>query len=324
MVGGAGPPPQQPLQTDPRAPPNLQVRLHRHGLLGGVLHVHLEVVLQVLPHTCQIGHHRDVQRRQQLGRTDTGELQQLRRGEGASAEHDARPPLDARAAPPAALHAHRPVALEDDAVDVRTAANGEVGATQHRMQVGPRRRQPPSPVDVPVEGSEALLAVAVEIGGQLVAGLLHGFEEGHEQRAGGGSPLQHQRTLTAPVLVGAGQARLHALEIRQAVAVAPTLHAVGGGPLVVVGRVAALEDHPVDGAGPAEHLAPGVVHTAAAHVRFGLGLELPVVEAIADGKCQRRGHVDEDVPAPVASPGLQDQHTVGGVGAQPVGECAAG
>ena len=324
VVGGAGSPPQQPLQADPGAPPALQVRLHRHGSLAGVLHVHLEVVLQVLADSGQIGDDVDVQRPQQPGRTDAGELQQLGRTERPAAQDHAPASHGARAAAPGALHPHGAVALEDDAVDVGAAFDGQVRPAEHGVQVCPRRRQPPPPVDVPVEGGEALLAEAVEVGGQFVAGLLHRREEGREERARGRAPLQHQRAVAAPVLIGARQARLHALEVRQAVAVAPGLHALAGGPAVVVGRVAALEDHAVDGARPAQNLAAGVVDAATAHVRLGLGLELPVVEAIADGERQRRRHVDEDVPAPVAPPGLQDQHTVGGVRAQPVGQCAAG
>ena len=45
---------EQPLQTDPRPAPTSQVGGHRHRLGAGVLHVHLEVVLKVLPHPGQI------------------------------------------------------------------------------------------------------------------------------------------------------------------------------------------------------------------------------------------------------------------------------
>ena len=260
----------------------------------------------------------------QLGRTDAGELQQLGRAERPAAQDHLRSPDGASTAPPAALHAHRPVLFEHDAVDVDATLDGQVRTVQDRVQVGPRCGQSSSPMHVAIEGGEALLAESVEIGGQFVPGLLHGLEERHEQGVGGRSPLEDQRSVAAPVLIRAHQARLHALEVRQAMAVAPVLHATLGGPLVVVRRVAALEDHAVDRTRPAENLSPGVVDAAAAHVRLGLGLVLPVVEAITDGECQRGGHVDEHVPAPVAPPCLEDEYPVGRVGAQPVGKCAAG
>src|SRR5205823_14405262 len=65
-----------------------------------------------------------------------------------------------------------------------------------------------------------------------------------------------------------------------------------GRPLLVVERVAALEDHAVDRARAAEHLAARVVDAAAVHVRLGLGLVLPVVEAAADRERQRGRHVE--------------------------------
>ena len=88
-----------------------------------------------------------------------------------------------------------------------------------------------------------------------------------------------------------------------------------GAPPLVVQRVAALEDHPVDAARAAEHLAAGVVDPPPVHVRLGLGLVLPVVEATADRERQRGRHVDEDVPQVVGAAGLQDEHPVRRVGA---------
>ena len=121
-----------------------------------------------------------------------------------------------------------------------------------------------------------------------------------------------------------GEAVLHPLEVRQAVRVVPLLHAGVGGPALVVQRVAALEDHPVDARRAAEHLAAGVVHPPRIEVRLRLGLVLPVVEAVPDREHQRRRHVHEHVPAPVRPPRLEDEHARRGIGAQPVGEHRAG
>ena len=106
--------------------------------------------------------------------------------------------------------------------------------------------------------------------------------------------------------------------------VAPLLHARLAGPALVVQRVAALEDHPVDAGGAAEHLAAGVDDAAAVHGGLGVGLVLPVVEAVADRDRQRGRHVDERVDAPVGAAGLEDQDAGAGVGGEAVGERAAG
>ena len=203
------------------------------------------------------------------------------------------------------------VPSNSDAVHERPCLDGQVVARHRRVQVRARRAEPPAAVDVAVELGEALLAVAVDVAGERVAGLLHGLEEGAEQRVLGGAALEHERPVVAAVLVATGEAVLHPLEVRQAVGVVPRLHAGVGRPAFVVHRVAALEDHPVDRRRPAEHLAAGVVHAAPVHERLGLALVLPVVEAVADRERERRRHVDEDVPLVVGPPGLEHEHAVG-------------
>jgi len=88
--------------------------------------------------------------------------------------------------------------------------------------------------------------------------------------------------------------------------------------------MAALEDHGVDAAGTPDQLPAGVLQPPAVHVRLGLGLVAPVVEPAADRETQRAGHVHEEVPQVVWSSGLEQQHAVGRVGAQPVGEHGTG
>ena len=220
--------------------------------------------------------------------------------------------------------ADRARALEEHARDLRAQLQLEVRALQHRMQVGARRAQPPPAADVAVEGREALLAVAVDVARERVAGLLGGLEERLEERVRGGAALELQRAVAAAVLIRAREARLHLLEVRQAVGIAPRLHAGVVRPALDVERVAALEDHPVDRARAAEDLAARVVDLAPVHVRLGLRLVLPVVEAAADRPGQRGRHVDEDVPLRVHPARLEDEHPVRRVGAQPVGERTPG
>ena len=199
----------------------------------------------------------------------------------------------------------------------------------HRVQVGAGGREAAAAVHVAVEPGEALLAVAVDVVGEVVPRLLGGLEERAEERVGGRPLLEHERAVAAPPLVGADgavdeQAGLHPLEVGQAVGVAPLLHARLGRPALVVHRVAALEDHPVDARRPAEHLAAGVEHPAAVHVGLGVGPVLPVVEAVADRDRQRRRHVHERVDPPVGVAGLEDQDAGAGIGGDAVGERAAG
>src|SRR5699024_7308787 len=98
----------------------------------------------------------------------------------------------------------------------------------------------PAPLaHVPVEGGEALLAVAVDVVGAGVAGLGRGLEEGLEERAGGRATLEGERAGATAPGVRAGGGGLHPLEVGQAVGVVPVLHAGEAGPLVEVTGVAA-------------------------------------------------------------------------------------
>ncbi len=101
--------------------------------------------------------------------------------------------------------------------------------------------------DVPVERPETLLAIAVDVGGERVAGLFRGLEERGEQQVRGGAAFEDKRPVAAAELRVVLR-RLHLLEVRQAMRVVPDLHAGVGGPALIVERVAALEDHAVDAA----------------------------------------------------------------------------
>ena len=192
------------------------------------------------------------------------------------------------------------------------------GLSHHRMQVGAGGRKPAAVADVAVELRETLLPVTVYVIGARVTGLLGRGEERLEQRVGRRTALERKRTVVPAVgVVGrGGQAVLHPVEVRQAVRVVPVAHAGVRTPALVVHRIAALEDHPVDAAGAAEHLAAGVVDAAAVHVRLGFGLVFPVVETTSDGKRQRRGHVHEHVPQRIVAARFQNQNLVGLVGRQ--------
>ena len=293
-----------------------------------MLDVDLEVVLEVLPHARQVGDDVDAERAQFGRAADARQLQQLRRVDRAAAQDHlagARG-LGSAAADARILDAGRAPALEQDPRRHRMRLHVEVRPAHHGVQVRPRGGQPAAVVHVAVELREALLAVAVHVVGEREAGLLHGGEERVEQRADGRPALEDERSvMAAERIVGSRcEAVLHPLEVRQAVGVVPGLHPGVARPALVVQRVAALEDHAVDRAGPAEHLAARVVDPAAVHVRLGLGLVLPVVEPVADGERQRGRHVDEDVPEGVVAPCFENQDPSGRIGREPVRQCAAG
>ena len=300
----------------------MRARLHRHRRRGGVLDVDLEVVLEVLAHARQV-----VQRPPTASSArrsaDPRELQQLGRVEGAGAEdHLARA---IRSPDPPRRPRRRRRGRPRRPAGVRSpAAHLEVAPVRRPAEVGAGGVHPPAVEDRAVEAGEALLAVAVDVGGQLVAGLLDGGEERLVERAGGRAPLEHDRAVGAAVGVGAGEAGLHALEVRQAVCVVPGLEPRFRGPALVVERVPALEDHPVDAARAAEQLAAGVVDAPAVHERLRLRAVHPVVAGVADREGERGRHLDVEVPEAVGPAGLEHEHARAGVGAEAVREHAAG
>jgi hypothetical protein len=292
------------------------------------------VVLQVLADARQVSHDRDAERGQFSGVAHAGKLQQLRRAERSRA-HDHLPAVGAprRPGPGAAqtarheLHPGRARPREKDPRHVHPGLDAQVWPAHPRVQVRPRGRQTAALVDVPVEGGEPLLAVPVDVAGKRVPSLLHRLEERLEKRTRGQPALEHQGPGRAAELLvrtpGSGQAVLHPLEVRQAVRVVPVGHAGIGGPPLVVERVAALEDHPVNAARPAEHLTARVVDPAAVQERLGLAGIPPVVEPAADRKRERGRHVDERIPRVVRAAGLEHEHPGGGIRGQPVRQGAA-
>ena len=176
---------QQPLEADERAVDHLVVRLGAHRLGAVVLHVDLEVVLQVVAHAGQVLLDLDASLFQHLAVTDAGQFQQLRGVEGAAAEDDLVGEDAVGLTLPLVLHAHGLAVFNDDLRGVGASAHVQVLAVHDRVQVGASSGEALAAQDVAVEGSEALLAVAVDVVGEVVASLLDGLEEGLEQRAGG-------------------------------------------------------------------------------------------------------------------------------------------
>ena len=104
-----------------------EVRLDRHRLLGLVLDVHLEVILQVLTDARQLGNDVNPERLEVLTITDARQLQQLRAVERTAAQNDSprlhrRTPADTT---DAKLRTRPPlVPVEDDLVRPAAASSG--------------------------------------------------------------------------------------------------------------------------------------------------------------------------------------------------------
>src|SRR5262245_16028127 len=199
------------------------------------------MVLEVLPDTGQRVHDIDTDRLEVLGIAHAGELEELRRVDRAAAEdHLARrDPLDP--APVPDVDADRARAVEHDAQHECATADLEVRAVRYGMEVRARRAPAAAVADRAVERAEAFLAVPVDVGGALVAGLGRRLEERAEELVRRRPALEDERPARAPVEIRPSHARLHALEVREAVRVAPSLEPRLGRPLLVVEGVPALE-----------------------------------------------------------------------------------
>ena len=261
-----------------------------------------------------------------VGRSDAGELQQLRRVVGAGRQDDLAPrPHLARGAAASALevaHADRALALQHEVGGVGVREHAQVRPPHGRMQEGARGADPPAVQDGALGVGDAFLDLAVVVGIAGDAGLDRTFDEGVAQGM-------------APVDVGDGEVAVAAAEGRIAVADAP-LHApeigehVGVAPAAVaelrpgveVHGLAAIVDVAVDRAGAAQRLAARGEDAPPAGPRAGLHAVEPVHARIVVGLDEAGG--DVDVGVPVARARLEHAHAGLAVRGQPVGEHAAG
>ena len=93
-------------------------------------------------------------------------------------------------------------------------------------------------------------------------------------------------------------------------------------PLIVIGGLAEHVDHAVDGGRAADHFTTRIIEAATVEARLRLGFQHPIGARIADGEQIADRNVKPD-PV-VAAARLQQQHAIGRIGRQPVGQHAAG
>ena len=302
---------QQPLQTHERPAPLIQVRLGGGGGLGGlILDVDLEVVLQVLAHTRQVLDDVNSVLLQNLTVTNAGDFQQLRGIDGAGGQDDLLGVDAVDAALPLVLDTDGLLALEEDLGGESAGADLEVLAIHIGVQVSAGSGPTLAVLNIAVERCEALLAVTVDVIGQVVAGLLYGLEQGLEELGGSRATGEVQRAIvaTARIVRLSRSGGFHAVEVRQAVGEVPVLHARVLAPLLIVHRVTALVDHAVDGRRSAENLAAGMVNAAAVHLRLRIGLVHPVIVLCTNRERETGWHVNEQIPQGIWAASLKDQH----------------
>ena len=161
------------------------------------------------------------------------------------------------------LHAHGFPAVEQDATGLHVAADGQVHAVLHGVEMGEGGAHADALRVVRGDVAEAVGAGAVHVGNFGVAGSEAGFAEGGldgQGRLAGAAQHGHGAVAAVEVVANVVVGFQPAQE-GQDVEVCPLIVAAGSPVVVVVGQTP-QEHLPVDGPGAADHLALGNVNLA--------------------------------------------------------------
>ena len=300
---------EEPLRAHGQIVGKLRMIPERQRLGHAVLDLDLEVIVQVLAHTRKIGADRDAQRAQLRRRANARVQKQVRRADGAGAEHHV-PGREHLLA--GGCHHQKPVdagAVSGQAQHFDACLHLEIRAAPGAPQIGAGGAVALAVLDVDPEQPEAL--------GLTLDGLMHviaPLAAGLDKGIVGGPALGDHRGHDPGDLV---EHRLH-------LGPGPAL-AARGCPVVVIRGVAGDPDHGVDRRRAAQNLAARHVKPAAIHMGLRHGFEVPVEARRGDGLGHASRHRDERV-APGGS-GLEQQHPAGGIAREALGHgaaCAAG
>jgi hypothetical protein len=237
----------------------------------------LQMVLQVAAHAGAVGQHLYAVLAQMFGLADPRGHQQMRRADGPRADDHLGMGGDAlfgtRGVAPG--HADRARAVEHDPAGRGTREDPEIPAPPRGLEKRDRRRTAPPVLRGQLEISDAVLRSTVVIGVERIARFLRG---GDPRVAYG--PLQAhvrhvQRALIAVIRVRAALLPLGPLEQRQHLVPAPAGIAHLR-PAVVILRLPAHVEQPVERRRPAQHLAARPVERAPVQPRIGFGTVAPV------------------------------------------------
>ena len=179
-------------------------------------------------------------------RTNTGQQHDLRRANRAGGENDfsatARRSRFA-ALPPA--HAGGAAAVEHYTLHQTTGFEPEIGAIQHRLEEGGRRRPAPAALLIDVKDTAAFVVAGIEVHDGLDVGLLGGGPERIKQIPVHARRLHAQFATDAVRIAFAQEMIFVSLEKRQHIVPAPATQPKLA-PMVIIGGLAAHVDHGID------------------------------------------------------------------------------
>jgi hypothetical protein len=211
--------------------------------------------------------------------------------------------------------------LELDAFDEAVKLEPQVRPVPHRHEEAARRRPAPAALLRHLVVGRARVVAAIEIVDRRDAGLRRRFAERLQQRPAHALPLDAAFAAGAMRSALAKAMILVLLEERQHVLPAPAGESELA-PMVVVAGLAAHVEHGIDRRRSADHLAARIRQAAAVEPLLRQRAVHPVGARIADGE----KIADRDVvPDPVvAAARLEQEHSLVGIGGEPVGQQAAG
>ncbi len=226
-----------------------------------------QVVVEVATDAGQVGDDVDAERAQLVGRADARGEQEARGPDRAAGDDDLALRVRGLDAPAAlVLHPDAAVALEDQAPRGRLGEDRQVRVIEHRPEVRARRAVARAVLDDVLHGRDAELRVAVVVGVERDARLDRGVDHRLMERVGPDVLADLHEALDLL------EERLH---LRPGPAVVARVR-----PHVVVERVAADPDHPVQRAGAAEHAAARPLQPALHRVHLRRRPDRPVVLAV--------------------------------------------
>ena len=284
LVRGAGAAPEEvPRQARLQHPERLERAVQGDRPGAGVLHVDLEVILEVLADPGEVGGHVDPEPAQLVGRTHSRQQQELGRVDRAAGQdHLAGGVRGPGAAPLEVVDPGRAPPLEPHPGREGAGHHVQVRPPAGRVQPGPRRAPAPPPPGRHVHPSEAFLLVAVHVLGHRVAGLPARLDEGVEERVRGRAP-----SIRAAARPRRATGRRRARGPRNAGSREGPRRSSSGqaprGPAVVVAGVAPDVHHAVDRGRASDHPAPWAVDAAAVDTGLGLAVIGPVVRLAHEG-----------------------------------------
>ncbi len=247
MVGRAKPVlAQQPARADRELRQRVHRGIERDRLGAFHLEIEFEMVLQIFADPGQIMDHIDTVRPKLRRRSDSGELEQLRRVDRAARQDHLAPRGHQMLGAAFAIgDADRALALPQDMGGERVRFHAEIGPRHRRLEIGIGRAPAAAAMDGHVHAPKAFLLRAVDVVGQRIARLLRRIEKGGVERVLQPAITGVESALGAAIGITALVARLGATEIGEDLGKAPAARALFL-PAFEIHRIAANIDQSVD------------------------------------------------------------------------------